>query len=328
MVVGLLRGTAPAAFGRQVVSPQRAWRIGWRMLWAALPCLLATRSALAGCERLAVARLALRDDTGFLSIPASIAGRPVRLMIDTGSDAGLITPQAVRRLGLAEDATARIAVRGTGGAGDAAGIARIARLSLGTLRLDNVLMPVGSLPAAPNLTPPVVGFLGGDLLSQFDLDIDVPHATLSLYRVELPSLACTPPPTWSGRFATVPLTAHGVRRSLTMRLDGKPVSALLDTGARSQIVSEAAALRTGASAAGLAADPGGITSGVDLREQIYHWHRFATLSIGDETVGSPVLTVAPLAEPFDMLLGSDWFAGHEAWISYATGELYFRSAGR
>lgn len=295
--------------------------------WAAgLACLLAAHPAMAtGCRIEPVARVKLRDDSGFLSIPARIAGQPVRLMVDTGSDAGLITPEAVRGLGLASDPDAHVRLLGTGGVGRSTAIARVSALSIGTLPLGDVPTPVGALPGAPRLDPPVVGFLGGDVLSRFDLDIDIGRATLTLYRVGLPSLACAQPPAWKGAFTTLPLATHGVRLSLTASLDGHPVSALLDTGARSRIVSRAAALRIGVTSDALAGDPGGITSGVDMHEEVYSWHRFRTLAIGREVMRSPVLTVARLSEPFDMLLGTDWLAERETWISYATGQVFLRA---
>ena len=292
---------------------------------AVLLCLPAFKTALAaGCERRPVAQVPLQDDAGFLSIPASIGGHPVRLMIDTGSDAGLITPDAAGRLDLAIEPGARIRVQGSEGAGHGAEIARISDLAIGALRIGAWLMPLGALPGAPSLTPPVVGFLGGDLLSRFDLDVDVPGGRLTFYDVSLPSLACAAPPAWTGGFATVSLAAHGVRLSLTASLDGRPIEALLDTGARSRIVSTAAALRRGVGAQRLASEAGGITSGVDLREQSYHWHRFASFSVAGQTTRSPVLTVAPVPGPFGMLLGSDWFARREVWISYATGQMFIR----
>ncbi len=297
------------------------------LLWPV--CLLAAeRAPPGGCRRERVATVPLRDDGGFLSIPASSRGRPIRLMLDTGSDAGLIVPQAVQALGLPVDAELRIRLQGTGGTGGSTGVARLPELAIGSLTLGDISIPVGELPAAPRLDPPVAGFLGGDVLSQFDLDLDVPAGALSLYRIDLPSFACAPPPTWSGPFETIALDAHGVRLSLPAMLDGQPISALFDTGARSHLLSRAAAQRLGVSSETLAADPGGITSGVDLREQPYHWHRFSSLRIGDETEPSPVLTVAPLSEPFDMLLGSDWLAGREVWLSYATRRLFVRRPNR
>ncbi len=281
-----------------------------------------------GCRRERVAAVPLRDDGGFLSIPASSRGRPIRLMLDTGSDAGLITPQAAQALGLARDPGLRIRLQGTGGGGGSTGVARLPELAIGDLALGDVAMPVGALPGAPRLDPPVAGFLGGDVLSRFDLDLDVPAATLSLYRIELPSLACAPPPAWPQPFATVALAALGVRLWLPAMLDGRPIRALFDTGARSHLLSRASALRLGVTPEALAADPGGITTGVDLREQPYHWHRFASLRIGGETTRVPVLTVAPLSEPFDMLLGTDWLAGREVWVSYATRHIFLRRPGR
>ena len=289
--------------------------------------MMAAPAALGACRLQQVASVPLRDDGGFLSIPARIAGQPVRLMIDTGSDAGLITPRAVRDLGLAADPDAHVRLLGTGGTGRSSAVARVRGLTIGALRLDDVPMPVGDLPAAPRLDPPVAGFLGGDVLSRFDLEIDVRRSTLALYRVGLPSLACAEPPTWNQPFETIALVAHGVRLSLTATLDGHPIGALLDTGARSRVLSRAAARHLGVSPDTLAADPGGITSGVDMREQAYSWHRFRALTIGRDTSRSPVLTVAPLHEPFDMLLGTDWLAQRRVWISYATGQVFLRDAG-
>ena len=289
-------------------------------------CILAAHPATAACELRKVVQVPLRDDAGFLSIPAGIAGWPVRLMVDTGSDAGLITPEAARALGLATDANAHVRLLGTGGPGRSTAIAVVRGLTIGALRLDEVRMPVGALPGAPNLHPPIVGFLGGDVLSRFDLDIDVPRSMLTFYRVSRPSLACAEPPAWDPPFDAIALAARGLRLSLTVTLDGHRLSALLDTGARSRVLSRAGALRIGVSPDALAADPGGITSGVDMREQPYSWHRFRSLTIGRDTTRSPVLTVAPLYEPFDMLLGTDWLAGREAWISYASGEVFLRPA--
>ena len=290
---------------------------------AILSACIAGPAHAEGCAREAVARLPLRDDGGFLSVEAFVAGRPVRLMLDTGSDAGLVLPQVAHALGLPAANGAPVRLHGTGGS-LSAGLVRLPDLVLGALHLGDVVVPVGDLPGAPSLRPPVIGFLGGDVLSRFDLDFDIPHARLSIYRVALPSLACAPPPAWTGAYVTVPLLRQGVRLSLAARLDGHPITALLDTGARSRIVNDRTVLALGVSAGQLAADAGGLTSGVDMREQPYHWHRFASLTVAGHTAMHPVLTVAPLTEPFDMLLGTDWLAGQRVWISYLTDRLFLQ----
>ena len=290
-----------------------------RLFAAALACLITAQPAAAeSCRR--VASLKLRDDGGFLSVRASIAGKPVRLMLDTGSNAGLITPHAARTLGLRIDANTKIALQGTNGPRQSVAVARATRLTLGTLTLGDILLPIAPLPAAPRLTLPVVGFLGGDVLSHFDLDIDIPHHRLGLWRI-IPGCA---PPAWRGAYERVPLTADGDRVSITATLDGKRVSALLDTGARSRVVSAVTARRLGVEADTLATEPGGISSGIGLGPQVYHWHRFARFAVGHAVERDPVLTVAPLDSRFDMLLGTDWLARREVWISYATNSLFFQ----
>ena len=108
-------------------------------------------------------------------------------------------------------------------------------------------------------------------------------------------------------------------------LDGRPVEALLDSGARSRIVSRRAALASGVEAAVLDGEAGGLTSGIDGHEVVYHWHRFHSLQIGGEVASDPVLTVTPIDGPFAMLLGADWFEQHRVWVSYGTDRLFFQS---
>jgi predicted aspartyl protease len=307
----------------------------WRRLelFAVLGCLSAAPSRAgaetpgAVCERKLVAQSLLRGDDGFITVPAMINGQPASMLLDTGSDAGLFTINGARRLGLSTDPGRRTKVEGTGGAGHVVPNVRFASLVVGGLPLGGGSLPVGTLPAEPVLQPPVAGLLGADALGTFDLDLDLPHRRLGIWSVRLGSVACAPPPAWAatpGGWDTIPLQRHGQRFTLTVQLDGQPLTALLDTGARSRILSVAAARRLGVGPDVIGADPGGITAGVDLHETDYHWHRFRSLRIGSETEAQPVLTVAPLAEHVDLLLGADWFAAHEVWLSNATNEMFVR----
>lgn len=272
-----------------------------------------------------LARTALRDTDGFLSIVAAIDGEAFSFLLDTGADAGLLAPRVAARLALPHPGWARAHVAGTGGQAADAPVVTLATLAIGdTLLLRDVPVPVGRLPAWPAIEPPVAGLIGGDVLRQFGVEIDVPGGTLGLFA---PAAAAGGPargnPAWSGAFATLPCRALGNRLVVDALLDGRRVSALVDTGARSRIVSvRAAEVPPGL----LAGEPGGLTSGVEGRESVYHWHRFRSLVIGGERAVDPVLTVAPLAEDVDMLLGADWFATHVVWLSYSTGFVFVRPA--
>lgn len=324
----------------------RARRPRW--LAAALLCLLpapvlaqdgtlAQDGAPVPCAVTRIARVPLRDDGGYLSVPVSIAGRAAQgaysLVVDTGAEGGLISGRVAEALGLLIDSGRRTVLYGTGGAGGMVPNVLIADLRLTTedgqgLDLGPLSTPVGDLPGQPMITPPVAGLLGGDVLSHFDLEFDVAGGWLSLWRMRGDDGACHAAPAWHGAYDTVPLVRDGHRVAVGVELDGQALTALVDSGARSRILSTDAAARVGVSEDRLAVDPGGETSGVDGRTKWYHWHRFASLRIGNEVEHAPVLTVAPLRDRVDMLLGADWFARHNVWISYAGNRMFVRPARR
>ncbi|MCQ8241866.1 retroviral-like aspartic protease family protein [Rhizosaccharibacter radicis] len=278
------------------------------------------------CERRVAASVALRDDDGFITIPVEVGSRAASMLLDTGSDAGLFTRAGVQRLGLPVDQAHRIRMQGTGGDGRSVPSALFGMLRIGAMTLPGGAMPVGVLPGEPVIRPPVAGLLGADILSHFDLELDLPHGVARFWTMRLGSVACAGPPFWdqpTGAVEAIRLSRLGDRRTLPVQIEGRPLVALLDTGARSRILSNEAAARLGVGADVLGADPGGITAGVDLHETAYHWHRFRSLRIGDTTERDPVLTVAPLAEKHvDMLLGADWFSRRQVWVSYATDTLF------
>ncbi len=286
--------------------------------------LAAGPAAAQACLRQELAEAPLRDDDGFISMPVAINGQAASLLVDTGSDTGLVTEAAAARLGLDRDPDRRTLLRGTGGTGKRVPNVLLPFLAIGGMRLDGESVPVGSLPAMPVVDPPVAGLLGADVLSRFDLELDLPHRRIGFWRIKAGSIACASPPGSDKPFEAIALRRDGDRLRLDARLDGQPISVLVDTGARSRILSTAAARRLGVAGDRLGADPGGVNAGIDLHPSEYHWHRFRKLVIGSETTRDPVLTVAPLAEPVDLLLGADWFAAREVWISYATNTLFVR----
>jgi len=215
-------------------------------------------------------------------------------------------------------------VHGTGGAHHTVPNVLYPDLSIGGLAFGGGSLPVGVLPALPIVDPPVAGLVGGDLLSRFDVEFDLPAQRIRFWSVTRRSVACAGPPAWTGPHDAIAAEREGVRLVLPGRLDGQPIRALLDSGARSRILSDRAAARVGVGPAILGADPGGITAGLDLREIPYHWHRFRRLVIGGQVEERPVLTVSPLAESVDLLLGSDWLAPRDVWVSYATDTVFIR----
>lgn len=296
---------------------------------AAAPPVFVTQVASAAeglCHHERIARVPLHDDQGFLNIPVEINKHAASMIVDTGAEGSLLSPEAAERFQVQLDPSVHTLMQGTGGMGRMVPNVVVRSLTLGGLETGPVSMPVGDLPGKPVTQPPVEGLVGGDLLSHYDVEFNVADGWLTFWSVKSGSSACAGPADWHVIYRAVPLESAGRRVIVQVLLDGIPLRALVDSGARSRILSDKAAERLGVSARTLAADPGGLTSGVDGHQQVYHWHRFQTFQIGQEQEKSPVLTVAPIHDSVDMLLGSDWFAAHRVWISYQTGMLYVMPA--
>lgn len=275
------------------------------------------------CPKL-VARVALRDDLGFLNSPVSLNGHAARMIVDTGSEGSLLSPEAASLFDTQLDHTMHTMVHGTGGVGRIVPNAVVRSFKMGGLEFGPVSIPVDALPAVPRTEPAVEGLVGGDLLSRYDVEFDVAQGTLSFWSAG--TSACSGPQGWRYIYRAVPLQNAGERVIARVELDGHALQALVDSGARSCIVSTRAAESMGVNEHMLASDPGGLTTGVDGHQQTYHWHKFGMMQIGQEQEKSPVLTVAPVHDTVDMLLGADWFAAHRVWISYRTHMLYVMPA--
>ena len=124
-------------------------------------------------------------------------------------------------------------------------------------------------------------------------------------------------------------TSGGVR--LPFRLNGKPLSANLDTGATSTTVTRAGAATAGVDVQAQAGDPTHSLVGVGNEQTSATAHRFTEMSIGTERFRNPVLTVyqtAALASAgsaaagSDVLVGEDWLATRRIWLSTSSHRMY------
>ncbi|MGI4954667.1 MAG: aspartyl protease family protein [Janthinobacterium lividum] len=253
------------------------------------------------------------------NVPVTVIGindRPAFLILDIGSDLTLLSRAAAMRLGVRFDN--RLAVRLNGAGGQAsASPAVLPEVQFGTAVLPNVRAVVGR-----GLRPPIDGVLGNNVLAGFELDLDAPKGTLALYRARPPACAGTPP--WAVPFIRLP-TEQDRNGDLFVRaaLNGRPIRALLDTGASRSTVGLPAAAAAGLSAAALLRGPSSVTQSLDAAGIITRPRRFRSLQIGDEAVDDPVLNVADLPPTAgDMIIGSDYLGSRRIWIALASGTMF------
>jgi predicted aspartyl protease len=169
---------------------------------------------------------------GEIALPVVINDRPMKLLVDTGSVYSSITQETASSLGLTTNYTARggafvnnIAINQ---------FANLDSLSIGALHSS------GSIPVliAPNNLLPITmsGLLGPDILKLYDVEFDFFHGKLNVFaHSKCPGDAVY----WTrGAFAAENIKVDaGFHIAIDAALDGKPVTASLDTGSDTSFMS-------------------------------------------------------------------------------------------
>jgi hypothetical protein len=274
------------------------------------------------CQLVVVAKIPLEMQNRLLVAPAAIDGKLVTLLVDSGAERTVLSSDTVAKLGLARDQKVRTRSLGIGGAFTASD-AIISGLVLGGVRFPVQRVATGQFRFGSGLTAD--GLLGSDILLAFDLDIDVPGRSLTLYR---PRQCPDVQPPWSEPFARVAgVRALRDRLLIPLELDGVSGMGILDTGAQATTIGVSMAKRLGLTPDMMARDP--IVwhhgAGPDLREG--RLHRFSLLQIGLAAAPEPILSVLPTdAGVGDALVGEDFIDGRRIWLSFASREVFIATS--
>ncbi len=272
------------------------------------------------CAPRAVAEVPLRNVRNFLMVPLAVNGREALFVVDTGAEASTITPQAVAALGLPRDGNHSTTLQGIAGSVRTHN-ALVSRLGIGTLVLNDVSFGVGAMPAFPGQQPPVIGLLGADILSDYDVELDLPHGRMAFYEVRDCTVLAPLPGATSVPIARTPTGLVFVDAIV----DGRRVRALLDTGARVTLLTRHTAAALGISEAALADDPTRLGRGIGNGGIMIRQHRFAEIGLPGALDRNMPADVAELhLRNIDMLLGADYLGPRMTWISYGTNRLFLR----
>ena len=300
-----------------------------RQPWSGLKSIVLGLLLLAGgvaqaCQVVSKATITLaRAGTGVL-VPVTVNGTTADFLLDTGAERSVIGLQAADRLHVARDEWVSTDIQGAGGR-DRRRLGRPASLTLGGLALrrhtvaaDNSVV-IGPIPETVD-GKPVAGLLGQDFLSAFDLDLDLPAGTLTLFGVN----AC------SGRFLPwrVPYQAVAAWRpvrnilAVPVSVGGARLEALLDTGALQSVITLPGMIQLGLVAGGTDR-----VSGFGPDSLAAHVQGFASVQVGALAPAPMPMVVAPIRtlRSIGALLGADWLSGRHVWISWATDQLFVAS---
>ena len=293
------------------------------MFRAALLLLMLAQTARAECTMHRAAELPLTLWRDKLYVPVSIDGATRMMFVDTGASVTTLAAKTADALSLPRDFDHTADMFGVGGQESHLYLVHTRTLSLGGITARDQTYPVAEFTEmmADGATP-VGGLIGADLLSHFDLELDVPNRRLGLWQVT----GCSEvTPDWTGASGSVPVEVLPSRHvSVPVRADETVVNLLLDTGAPGVVLSTRAAARAGATPEVL--EESRRMSGRGVNERAFQgWvHIIARLDVAGDIFGDARAAVVNngRVQGGDGLLGLAFLKRGRVWISYATGRLF------
>ncbi len=286
-----------------------------------LLCLACT-VARAECIKTRAAELPVTLWRDKLYVPVSIDGVPRLMFVDTGADTTTIASGTAAALNLPRDFDHTADTFGVGGMESHLYIVHTRSLGLGGISVAGGSFPTAAFGEALADGSYPGGLIGADILSRFDLDIDIPNRRLGLWRVS----GCTDAqPDWSDSRHAAPLAVLASRHvSVPVRIDGVVVDLLLDTGAPNLVLSTRAAARAGATPEMLEESRTLRGRGVNDRAFDAWLHIFTRLEVAGQVYGDARAVVVNngRVQSGDGLLGVAFLKRGRVWVSYATGFLY------
>lgn len=255
---------------------------------------------------------------GRFTVPITLEGRTLNFLVDTGGAVATITSAQAYNLGLPvmEAAGGLRAVAG----GKLSNFTRVGKISLGGIQGQNLDVFVD-----PELPDGADGTLAPDMMKHFDVDFDLMHGKLNLFSQK----HCKGQVVYWTKSGHVVLPMDIVSSGhieVPVSVDGIKVSALLDTGARTSVISMRALKKLGISET----SPGlkEVTE-AGSRYKMYDYP-FQQLDFDGISVAKPRIQIVSdnfLPGRTDMLIGVTILRRLHLYIAYDEEKLYVTPAG-
>jgi predicted aspartyl protease len=282
--------------------------------------------AHAECSMAHVADVPLTLYQNKLFVPVSMNGTVEKLAMDTGAGSTVLSTAAARRLNVVRDFDHTVEMLGVGGTDNHLYSAKVETMAFAGLHFDSWHLAIADFTMPLANGEAMGGLLGADILSLFDIDIDVPRRVAGFWRVSgCERLA----PPWTTAASEVPLHRVGLDHvALPISVDGVPMQVELDTGSPGLVLTELEAARAGASPESLENGQAITGRGVNDRAYSGHMHVFAQVRVGRANYDEVITQVVPRSrlQSFGGLLGLAFLRQHRVWLSYATNRLFIQTA--
>ncbi len=265
--------------------------------------------------------LPLTSDGHHLFTATLLNDVPTTMIFDTGAQETTVTRQAAARLHL----TLEPHGYAMGVGGEQQGYQFVAKtFQIGTLHgrhLDMMASDMGMVSQNSR----VAGLLGDNFLAAYDVDLDLPEHKAILYAK---IAGCSSPAAaLSGSLYSLPMVPadnpNDHRPRVKVEIDGKTLTALVDSGASHTLVFRDAARRLGLRLADLNADPHFRAGGIGPGRPDAVRHVLTPVTVGDLTIRNmpaAIVDQASLGQD-EMLLGLDFLVRVHAWFGFSSHTL-------
>jgi predicted aspartyl protease len=297
-------------------------------------------AAEAPCHLDRIAEWPLRLERNQLLVDGTINAQPVVIKLDTGTTRTIVLRPAALKLGLALHRT-RNRLYGVGGEVDLE-LTWVGELAIGGItRQDLRLLVSGGHEREEGIAL----LLGEDFFQKFDVEFDLAHNAVRLYQPVVCSDSS--PAYWaSAGVSEVGMEAVDARPQIvvSLKVNGHPVSALLDSGAESSLLNLRDAVAAGITPETAGVVPIGKVGGLGHKSVTTWLGTFQSVTIGNELIKDATLpfadlykdaTYAPLGSFIrqradtlqPMLLGVDFLRAHRVLVVHSQRRIYFTYGG-
>jgi len=281
------------------------------------------------CHYIEQASFDLSHSTGSTAatVDGEINGKPVRMLLATGSDATIVLRAEADSQNLNPERTSR-QVQGVGGR-TSMFLVVVKDFAIGGAHAKNMRFPVVDSLENSGLA----GIVGDDFLLQYDLELDFTGKRVKLFRADHcqdKALAY-----WDKDASTVPMKfSRGSTKPLVqVHINGMALWALIDTSSDSTVIDLDVARKLGFStdAPGVAAD--GKAGGIGNETRTIWRQTFDSFALGDELIQHPRIGV--IDRPTDyigrqehqVILGRDFLRSHHVLLAQSQMLFYFSYLG-
>lgn len=298
-----------------------------RLCGLAVGILLASQAWAGSCQLERYGTLPVEMDGGRATTTVKVNGTDTRFALDTGAFFSIMSDATASSLGLKLRALPSwFRIHGIGGAANAQ-YTRVKAFGMLGTTLKNIDFIVGG-------TDPGYGLLGANLLDFADLEIDMAHGKVSLFKAE--GCAQRPLAYWATgtHYFMADLDPSGKdidrRTFIDVTINGKKVLALLDSGAYTTLLTRDAAERVGINLHAPDVKKGGPATGFGAKWLKTWIVNIDAFSVGTETIHHSQMQVIDGnlgGDRAEMLLGLDYLLAHRMFIANSQRKAYFTYNG-